>query len=262
MGDKNTDINKIINPNKENIVAAYEVSDVSQARDRAERIRTALNVSWQLVKDAYIARDWVALGYSTWDEYCTGEFGEFRIKLPREERQEVVSSMREIGMSTRAIASATGSSDMTVRRDLAAATNVAPESVPAPVTGTDGKTYAPKPRHEPATPEWEDVGTIHPSRLKDIARPTATTIPQSELDELNALPTEQPTMEQPQPRRTPITETAMAAVFELGKVIKKLESLIEDDRFEKHKTQIRESHLSDLGRAQTSLNNIIQNISQ
>lgn len=159
---------------------------VSRARDRAERIRTALNVSWQLVKDAYVDRDWLALGYASWDEYCTGEFSEFRIKLPREERQEVVSSMREIGMSMPAIASATGVSLGTVHGTLSKLKASGELSDEVKVTGTDGKTYTTKPRPEPTTPEWEDVGTIPQSRLKDIARPTAATaIPQNELDELN-----------------------------------------------------------------------------
>jgi transposase-like protein len=54
-------------------------------------------------------RSWSALGYESWDDYCTREFGTSRLRLPREERSEVVSSLRESGLSIRAIASATGS---------------------------------------------------------------------------------------------------------------------------------------------------------
>lgn len=192
----------------------FEVSVTVEARDRAERIRTALGVSWQLIKEAYLARDWISLGYDSWDHYCSSEFGESRIKLPREERQEVVSSMREIGMSTRAIGTAIGASEATVRRELATASNDAVE--PAEVTGVNGKTYTPKPRLAPVpdppekpaeapipepesalsfddepddgTPEWEEVAHIPPARLKDVSRPTAVNIPQKELDELNNAP--------------------------------------------------------------------------
>lgn len=81
-------------------------------------------------------------------------------------RAEVVVSMREVGMSTRAIASATGIDRKTVMNDLSQVVQNGPpatppiESEPMPkpaptlrpsVTGTDGKTYAataptPKPR--------------------------------------------------------------------------------------------------------------------
>ncbi|MEV5832841.1 hypothetical protein [Nocardia sp. NPDC052112] len=111
------------------------------ARDLTDRIRVGVEAVWELVKQAYVSRAWSVLGYDSWDDYCTREFGNSRLQLPREERSEVVASMREIGMSTRAIAAATGVSDITVRRELAGATNVAPE----PVIGVDGKTYQPKP---------------------------------------------------------------------------------------------------------------------
>ena len=54
--------------------------------------------------------------------------------------------MREIGMSTRAIGSATGISHTEVGRSLRGGTNVPPDADPAPVTGTDGKTYSPRSR--------------------------------------------------------------------------------------------------------------------
>jgi hypothetical protein len=40
------------------------------------------------------------------------------LRLPREERAEVVASLRESGLSIRAIASAAGISDQTVQRDV------------------------------------------------------------------------------------------------------------------------------------------------
>ena len=48
-------------------------------------------------------------------------------------------------MSTRAIASGIGVSQDTVNRELARERNRSPESEPSPVTGTDGKTYTPRP---------------------------------------------------------------------------------------------------------------------
>lgn len=231
----------------------------SRARDRAERIRTALNVSWQLVKDAYVDRDWLALGYASWDEYCTGEFSEFRIKLPREERQEVVSSMREIGMSYRAIGAAMGIDPMTARADVRGVENSTPESGPAPVTGTDGKTYTPKPRpepeEEPATPEWEEVGTIPTSRLDDLApkRTSPPIISPEHLDQLN-----QPTEDQPgdKPRAEPLTNRFTSAIVDLNRVMAKFDRLKNDPNFERNKEKVATLHRHDLNRVISELQDL------
>ena len=206
----------------------------AQARELTDRIKVGVEAIWELVKQAYQARAWVALGYDSWDDYCTREFGTSRIRLPREERQEVVASMREIGMSTRAIASATGMSKDTAARALSGVAN----ETPAPVTGTDGKTYTPRPQPQPEPEELE--------------LPQATALPQSDLDELNAEPpTWQPaghlrdtdladlkkTKEEPQkPRRTPITDDATRIGWEIRKAAEKLEKLTTDDRWS-HNTE-------------------------
>ena len=51
--------------------------------------------------------------------------------------------MREIGMSTRAIASGVGTSEATVRRALSSASNDA-VAEPRTITGVNGKTYTPR----------------------------------------------------------------------------------------------------------------------
>lgn len=89
-----------------------------QARELTNRIRQHGEIMWTLVKRAYRSRVWAALGYGSWDEYCAEEFGKSRMKLPREERQEVVASLRESGLSTRAIAAATGVARNTIKKDL------------------------------------------------------------------------------------------------------------------------------------------------
>jgi len=55
------------------------------------------------------------------------------LRLPREERSEVVASLRESGLSLRAIAAATGDSEPTVRRP--------PAHRVAPDCGVDGGAY-------------------------------------------------------------------------------------------------------------------------
>ncbi|SLJ41121.1 Uncharacterised protein [Mycobacteroides abscessus subsp. abscessus] len=119
------------------IVAATAMSP-SAARDLTERIRTTIDRAWDLIAKAYTDRAWAVLGYPSWDVYCEREFGSAWFKLPRETRGEVVQSLRDLGLSTRAIGSAIGVDDRTVRRDLSGAASAAP----AAVMGTDGKTYA------------------------------------------------------------------------------------------------------------------------
>jgi transposase-like protein len=110
------------------------------ARSLTDRIKVAVEATWHLVAEAYTTRAWSALGYASWDEYTTREFGTSRLRLPREDRQEVVGSLREAGLSLRAIASATGTSDQTVQRDLRQVQQITTPDNP-PIKGTDGKTY-------------------------------------------------------------------------------------------------------------------------
>lgn len=176
------------------------IASRSEAEDRAERIRTALSVSWDLIKDAWKAFDWRALGYPSWDAYCDGEFGTSRIRLPREERREVVSSMREIGMSTRAIASATGTSQSTVDRTISSD----PNGSVGEVTGVNGKTYS------SSQPE----------------RPRATAMPQSDLDALNTPPATSPA-EPAEPDDAPMPEWENVAQLPQQEV-KRIQSETED----------------------------------
>src|SRR5215216_3519844 len=89
-----------------------------EARHLTDRIKVGVEAIWQLIKQAYTLRAWDALGYQSWDDYCTREFGTSRLRLPREERSEVVASLRESGLSIRAIAAATGDSVGTVHEAL------------------------------------------------------------------------------------------------------------------------------------------------
>jgi hypothetical protein len=172
--------------------------NAEQARTLTDRIKIAVEGTWQLIREAYTSRAWAALGYDTWDAYCTAEFGQTRLALPREERREVVASLRESGLSTRAIASATGQSDWTVRDDLKrGARNLAP----APVTGTDGKTYTVA--REPEPNVWIEPEPAEP----------------------------------PKPKRRPLPEAFTSAAVDLTKVTDRLARLTEDDRFPKNRPQ-------------------------
>lgn len=118
-----------------------------QARELTDQIRTGMESVFHLIRSAYRGRAWAALGYGSWDEYVTREFGNLHLRPPLEERQNVVLSLREAGMSTRAIVAATQLSKGTVQRELDAAPtapNGAVDTAPATeIVGVNGKTYQP-----------------------------------------------------------------------------------------------------------------------
>src|SRR5271165_4834479 len=101
---------------------AVDLSVAPLTRDQALAITTKIQfasaVLWDLLVTAYHGRAWSALGYPSWDAYCSSEFKNTRIRLPREERAEVVCSLRESGLSIRAIASGVGIDTKTVQTDL------------------------------------------------------------------------------------------------------------------------------------------------
>jgi len=142
----------------------------SQARTLTDRIKVAMEGTWLLIQEAYTSRAWAALDYASWDEYCTREFGTARLQLPREERREVVASLRESGLSVRAIASATRIDKNTVLSDL----HVSEIQTPEPeITGTDGKVYpltrpaaAAAPAAAPSRPRTDIPRTINSALIQ------------------------------------------------------------------------------------------------
>jgi len=84
------------------------------------------------------ARAWEMLDLQSWEALCDSRGWTRRVALPRPERQEIVGRLRQEGMSTRAIAAATGASVGTVHSDIASGVQ---DRTPAAVVGTDGKTY-------------------------------------------------------------------------------------------------------------------------
>lgn len=79
------------------------VLNQTAARDLTDQIRTGMESIYHLIRAAYTGRAWAALGYGSWDEYVTREFGNLHLRPPLEDRHDVVLSLREAGMSTRAM---------------------------------------------------------------------------------------------------------------------------------------------------------------
>lgn len=163
------------------------IPSADEARALTDRIKVAVEGTWQMIREAYVTRAWAALGYDTWDAYCAAEFGTARLALPREERREVVASLADSGLSTRAIASVTGVDQSTVVRTLNAGdafprASASPE--PRPVQGLDGKTYV-RPQQQPPSDEdlfaGEDwVQPAGPEPERTATPPTAPARPRPE----------------------------------------------------------------------------------
>ena len=147
-----------------------------EARKLTDEIRADAEALWDKIATAYTRRAWVALGYSSWDKYCIREFGSSRLRLPREERPQMVASLRQSGLSIRAIASATGVNRETIRQEIASGDKkLSPDdevdedalaeefiaafdelhAAQAQIVGTDGKTYPTKPKRKPPKPQRE-----------------------------------------------------------------------------------------------------------
>lgn len=199
----------------------------TEARALTDKIKIAVEGTWHLIEEAYTSRAWAALGYDTWDDYCTREFGTSRLRLPREERQEVVASLRESGLSARAISAATGLGLGTVQREISAGV---PNGTPAkPVTGTDGKTYA----------------------VKSSPQPQAETEDSEDLP-VRPLP--------PEKKRRPLTEAFKEVGYDLIKVVERVDRLTTDDRFPRNAEQVALCNRGDLLRALDLLTTAVDRI--
>lgn len=126
-------------------MTAVAVADVTmsagEARTLTDQIKVGVETVWQLVIRAYHDGAWSALGYKSWDDYCTREFGSARIRLPREKRAETIGSLYDAGLSTRAIAAVTGESVGTVHStgESLGVQNRTPST--KSTKGIDGKSY-------------------------------------------------------------------------------------------------------------------------
>lgn len=177
-----------------------------QARALTDRIKIAVEGTWQLIREAYTSRTWAVLGYDTWDAYVSEEFGTARLALPREERAETVASLREAGMSIPAIATATRLGVGTVHRSLSAPFPNGKGDQPQAVTGLDGKSY-------PSTrTSGDDAAEIVDAELVD-----------------------EPARPEPKAKRRPLPEAFTDAGRDLTRAAERLSRLTEDDRFARNR---------------------------
>lgn len=146
-----------------------------QARELTDRMKSGLTHIWEIIVVAHRGRAWLALGYASWDQFIQREFGSMNLQPPREEREQTITSLRDAGMSVRAIATATQLGRGTVSRAISSPDAGVPVGTPdvdsserlkpvdqarASIQGIDGKQYAAvRPKNvndEPAHPVPEE----------------------------------------------------------------------------------------------------------
>lgn len=211
------------------------------ARELTDQIKVAVEATWHLIIDAYRGRAWSALGYASWDDYCTREFGASRLRLPREERQEVVASLRDSGLSVRAIAAATGTNRETIRQVVSGDKKLPPDLDNAEVVlaGADDRETS-EPHLEFATPaSTHPPGPDpRPSTAAGAPRPAPAPSPAPKVTGIDGkqYPSKPPTPAKP--NRRPLIKDIETAVWNLRKATERMERLFNDDRLAANKTQV------------------------
>lgn len=197
------------------------------ARQRVDRIKIAVEGAWQLIVESYRARDWESLGYATWDEMCTREFGTSRLRLPREERAETVQSLREAGLSLRAISAATGTSVNTVRK----AAQV--YQIDTPARGASGmdEFAVDTTTGEVLDDPWENGS---PQAAEFLGEPQPVVPPKiTGIDGKTYTPPVKRA-----PYRKPLPDVARDAGYELRKAMERIERIVSDDRYQQNEKQV------------------------
>jgi len=228
-------------------LAAVEQCSEATARALTLALRQSLTVSWDLLVEAYQRRAWAALGYESWDAYTDAELGETRLRLPREQRREVVASMTEAGMSTRAIGSALGVDPMTVSRDRSAGVAKATPDEPIDAEIVD---------------EPDDLGDRIARELAasdgDYAEKATAPEPKPVLgtDGKTYAVAPKPAVQ----RRRPLPQAFWEAAFDLTKVTERIERLAADDRFPQNADEVAAANRNDLARARDVLQDVIDRL--
>lgn len=120
-----------------------------QARQLTDDINACTVDAALMVAAAWKGQAWKALGYKNWEQYADEELP--MLGSNRANRHVLLASLRNVGMSTRAIGAVTGLDHSTVSRHVSRAANAAPDdsagvaNATPEITGTDGKTYSATP---------------------------------------------------------------------------------------------------------------------
>lgn len=212
-------------------VPAGPDSGLRDARKRCGQIQLLLqsmtkqtNKVFMLLTTAKTRDDHLTLGYKSWTAYIAGEYAGLLADLGRVERREVVGALTASGMSTRSIAGVVGTSHKTVVKDLQA--QVVPEVPPDLVDHQNGVD-----RH------------VTGMDGKSYAVPS------------------KPVVEPSKPRRGSLPDSYWNAMYDLNKIVQRLEKLHADDRFAANREALFERHINALVHGHDALYDMVLQLS-
>lgn len=261
--------------------AVETFASADHAKRWAERARLDLEASadrgeagLSKIRTAIAERHDVALGYRSIGDYVSTEFADALGNVCRvfgvEFRRQVVAELSDSGgMSTRAIASVTGTNHSTIVRDRQAGGAGAP---PEPTVNTDtgevSDDYLPNDATGEevttstealataggATPRANDVEEAPGEEVETHSPATPSRPAVTGIDGKTYTPREQ------KPRRKAITDAFFTASYDLGKRIESVHRLTEDDRFPQNAEKVAASHRNDLLRYRDLLEQVIDRL--
>lgn len=220
-------------------MTAVDITAAEYARNLTDRIKVAVEGTWHLIAEAYTSGAWTSLGYGSWDDYCLREFGNARLKLPHEERMGTVRSLRQSGLSLRAIESATGISRPTVIKDLRE--QVVNSLPPEPVGHVDVETgeftgpdaFAQKIADELAASDGAYAESAVTSKIVGIDGKSYSASTPKAAEPI---------------RRPDLSQSVRPLSVDLFRIVNRLQKLRGDDRLGRNKDQVAAlmcNHLSD-----------------
>lgn len=197
-----------------------------EARRRTDEFKAHTEVWLEELAALYIEQVWYALDYETFDQYCHAELGS--IRLPRAGRTEAVLTLRDAGLSIRAISSALGLGVGTVHREIEAGV---PTGTPDPPNGPQKETIGRDGKHYPASSPTPDPApepeVVEAEVVEAEPEPPPPEPKKKEAAEPQPPP---PDVTQPEPER-PYHRPIDALVDELGVIVAQLERHVESEDF-------------------------------
>lgn len=238
-----------------------------EARRITERIRyTALSVRdgveklQRLVGEAQAGSAHLALGYPSWTAYLADVLGDEPMRLPREERREIVAWLSGEGMSTRAIAPIVGVDQKTVSNDVRTLPAGEEISSPPTIATTEGVVIAEQRRVAPDVTDWSE-GDIAEVMDDDNAGVTCSNEPTPEPKPITGM--DGKTYQRPEPkpvRRNPLPDQFNSATLNLTRAVARLVTLSGDDRLPQNREKVATANRSDLLRAIDALQRVVASL--
>jgi transcriptional regulator with XRE-family HTH domain len=228
------------------------IPDAEYARQLTDRIKVAVEGTWHLITEAYQSRAWSALGYGSWDDYCTREFGTSRLRLPREDRAETVQSLREAGLSIRAIAAVTGDSFGTVQaviagdqirspeREQLLAEELAASEEAFEAEQAENDDFAQKIADEMADSgdPWENGSPGHEAFVTELQASEARSAAPALVKVVGRDGKAYPASSTRTPNRRALPDVAKVAGFELRQAMDRVLRVFEDNRYRTNEEQV------------------------